>query len=501
MATYESIPPFSRYGQGDAHMAPWQLYKNSGWDTDVAPFSGLQGPIFNVKAFGALASGANDTVAIQAAITAAVAAGGGVVYFPIGTYTCTGSLNILNKGVTLKGANQRTCVLSYTGTGRFINIGSDIHAGNWAGSLYDGIASFTLIEDLRISGPGVAVSGAVGITDWGCGSNNYNRLQFDGWDKAYFGIHADICTWTDIYGTGNNTTWHLASRSDQNTFIDCYPTTCQIGWLIEYAAGVRWFGGQAVFNNAPAVGGAGIADIVFDAPATGTLSGDIRLDLQATAFGLWFESQTGGTAMPRHVWVGRNGTSARVLSGIEFYGPRIQAANTTNFMDVDAGTNITIADAYTAGSMTGNLVSVNNVASVFPAIRIQNPRNNPFANILGGAGSLYNVEVVARRFTMENIAQASSPFTPTGTLGIENIGPLTGAFTVNTPTAQPFHGYTITFLFLQDGTGGRAVTVFAAKGSSFVNTGNVANTSASWTVMWDRSNGAWRQISFSGWAV
>ena len=43
--------------------------------------------IFNVKTFGAVGNGVtNDTTAIQAAITAAVAAGGGEIYFPPGTY-------------------------------------------------------------------------------------------------------------------------------------------------------------------------------------------------------------------------------------------------------------------------------------------------------------------------------------------------------------------------------------------------------------------------------
>src|SRR3989344_4600844 len=42
---------------------------------------------FNVKAYGATGDGAtNDTAAIQAAIDAASAAPGGVVYFPAGTY-------------------------------------------------------------------------------------------------------------------------------------------------------------------------------------------------------------------------------------------------------------------------------------------------------------------------------------------------------------------------------------------------------------------------------
>jgi polygalacturonase len=47
----------------------------------------IEGAVFNVLDFGAVGDGvANDQAACQAAINAAVAAGGGAVYFPSGTY-------------------------------------------------------------------------------------------------------------------------------------------------------------------------------------------------------------------------------------------------------------------------------------------------------------------------------------------------------------------------------------------------------------------------------
>ncbi len=69
----------------------WDLDDPSGAITDLETIR--EGP-FNVKfeAFGAAGDGvADDTVAIQAAIAAASAAGGGVVYFPLGTYLISGS--------------------------------------------------------------------------------------------------------------------------------------------------------------------------------------------------------------------------------------------------------------------------------------------------------------------------------------------------------------------------------------------------------------------------
>src|SRR5262249_39435883 len=73
------------------------------------------GPIWrNVKsdefAGGAKGDGlTDDTSAIQAALTATSAAGGGTVFFPPGTYVCTGTLNVGGTvGVILQGAGGRS---------------------------------------------------------------------------------------------------------------------------------------------------------------------------------------------------------------------------------------------------------------------------------------------------------------------------------------------------------------------------------------------------------
>lgn len=69
------------------------------WDSkrstaqDVAALGASGGSLFNVKSYGAIGDGStDDTSAIQAAIDAAAAAGGGVVYFPAGTYIVGGAL-------------------------------------------------------------------------------------------------------------------------------------------------------------------------------------------------------------------------------------------------------------------------------------------------------------------------------------------------------------------------------------------------------------------------
>ena len=70
---------------------------------------------YNVKAYGAVGDGTtNDQAEIDAAITAANAAGGGVVFFPRGTYIV--DFVTLKNNVTLQGAGRRASVIKTTAT-------------------------------------------------------------------------------------------------------------------------------------------------------------------------------------------------------------------------------------------------------------------------------------------------------------------------------------------------------------------------------------------------
>lgn len=63
-------------------------------------------PVYNVKSYGATGNGTtDDTTAIQTAINAAFAAGGGTVFLPAGTYVLSSSLQPKN-GITIQGAGM-----------------------------------------------------------------------------------------------------------------------------------------------------------------------------------------------------------------------------------------------------------------------------------------------------------------------------------------------------------------------------------------------------------
>lgn len=86
--------------------------------TALSVGSVLTGIQVSVKSFGAKGDGlAIDTTAIQAAINFVVSKGGGVVYFPPGTYLIDASLSMSAavSGVTFSGAGQGSSIIKQTG--------------------------------------------------------------------------------------------------------------------------------------------------------------------------------------------------------------------------------------------------------------------------------------------------------------------------------------------------------------------------------------------------
>ena len=63
-------------------------------------------PVYNVKTYGALGDGTTvDTTAVQSAVTAALAGGGGIVFFPPGTYPISGVT--FGSSLIVQGAGQQ----------------------------------------------------------------------------------------------------------------------------------------------------------------------------------------------------------------------------------------------------------------------------------------------------------------------------------------------------------------------------------------------------------
>ena len=86
-------------------------YKNGEQELPTAP----GGPLLSVLAYGADPTARKDsTAAIQAAIDAAGAAGGGVVLLPAGRYLCDGVLTVDRSGVVVRGAGPEETLVYFT---------------------------------------------------------------------------------------------------------------------------------------------------------------------------------------------------------------------------------------------------------------------------------------------------------------------------------------------------------------------------------------------------
>jgi len=88
----------------------------AGYHYGESPLPVVEKPVFNVTSspYGAVPNGAEDqTAAIQSAIAAAGAAGGGVVFLPEGSYRLEGLVHLNHSGVVLRGAGPDKTVLDF----------------------------------------------------------------------------------------------------------------------------------------------------------------------------------------------------------------------------------------------------------------------------------------------------------------------------------------------------------------------------------------------------
>lgn len=119
-----------------------------------ATYSMIQGAVFNVLDYGATGNGVtNDRAACQAAIDAAVAAGGGAVYFPAGTYilNSVAGLDTIPNGLLIPDTNG----VFDTDNGIMLfgdGIDTVLKAGNTNMCVVRNSRLYTTIRDLKIDG-------------------------------------------------------------------------------------------------------------------------------------------------------------------------------------------------------------------------------------------------------------------------------------------------------------------------------------------------------------
>ncbi|GAA1265034.1 hypothetical protein GCM10009665_62930 [Kitasatospora nipponensis] len=160
---------------------------------------------FDVKAYGAVGDGAtDDTAAVQSAITAAGAAGGGTVYLPEGTYLVTPSsgnpaLAVTARGVRLVGASSRAATLLKGGNGILLRMSGPQSDLSGATRL-----SYCSVENLGFNGnnkTGLLVelyyNNNSYFRDVYMSSNNdlcVDAVEF--WDSRFYNLVIESCTGT-----------------------------------------------------------------------------------------------------------------------------------------------------------------------------------------------------------------------------------------------------------------------------------------------------------------
>lgn len=192
-----------------------------GWS---APAAADPGPVFDVRDYGATGDGTtDDSPAADAAVTAANAAGGGVVEFPAGTYLAGGSIHMrshvtiqLDAGATVLGAasgydppepnpndefqdfghshfhdamfwGDRLSDIGFVGSGT-IDGGGHLITGNPQPGQADKIISLTRCEDLTVSGITLRRGGHFAMLINGCDKVTSDHLTIetasdrDGWN-------------------------------------------------------------------------------------------------------------------------------------------------------------------------------------------------------------------------------------------------------------------------------------------------------------------------------
>lgn len=205
------------------------------------------GEVKNVKDFGAVGNGStDDTAAIQAAIDACVA--GDTVFFPIGTYNISSTLNADGKSIKFKGQ------MASLGRGSRISRTANIKMLSWCGTA----ASFIQIggiDDLEFTANSSAYTADVIETRYATTGTFTNCAinQVTTGKGLYLGIGAQDHTFTRLFihgpGSATNGQLHMEAPDptdgnlnvNDNRFLGCHfeqnSATPGIQVYIDYTSG------------------------------------------------------------------------------------------------------------------------------------------------------------------------------------------------------------------------------------------------------------------------
>lgn len=270
--------------------------------TYVRSFNGATGVVtvslpdwLNVKNYGAVGDDThNDTTAIQAAITA-LAAGGGTVYLPAGTYKLTDALT-LRSNLTLLGAGDGASTihqaganknaltgsalshitiqgLDFTGTGAGTGSGLSLAKGGNNAVPYLSLRDVTFAsfgqDGVAVENPIVSVLDRVSVVE--NGRYGINLFGQNG------GAAGTSCALNACYGNANTTAGIRLFQMVYTALNGCAADGNPIGYLIDSCQSVTLSGCGAeanTTNGLKVTGGYGVTATglwIYDNPAVGVL--------------------------------------------------------------------------------------------------------------------------------------------------------------------------------------------------------------------------------------
>ncbi len=185
----------------------WKVLVGGVATTLQAAFGSIGGLVFNVTSsdYGAAGNGTtDDTVAIQAAITACNAAGGGIVWFPEGTYRITSALSLVDKVFLVgAGAGCTTITLDHATNHLITTAGSTTQQ--------QGIVGLYLTHSQSCSGRILNVAAATVLVVRGCAIGS-------GTNSAGIGLYTASSTSTAVVVEDCTFSWTVAAAA---TAVSC----------------------------------------------------------------------------------------------------------------------------------------------------------------------------------------------------------------------------------------------------------------------------------------
>ncbi len=214
----------------------------------------------DVTDYGAIGDGStDDTTAINDAIDAANDAGGGVVYFPPGTYKVTAQLTTPGANVWIRGCSIDSAIIDSYVTDTLIYLSEQ---NNQNGSLYNGIEHITLQCRVNSSPSTFNTDAGAGVEIRGGGINTIRYCNIRGFPMGVVLDGAEVVTIEDctilcndglgylsgtangrgiwlIDSTGRGRGWTIPNAVNVNNISRCY--------IAGYKSGIEVSGG--VSNN------------------------------------------------------------------------------------------------------------------------------------------------------------------------------------------------------------------------------------------------------------